>query len=295
MNELDSLLKLLMALWPIPLAAIVLAILGGRGLLQRRAILAGPNRRVGLGVGDILIGFGLVVVGLALLPPVLPMVVAVDAETGRPAAGAVGDHLLVVLLGQLFMQVPVVAFLVWRVGRARGMMGLWRTGLLPRRPIREMGVGAMAVLAAMPLVLATMTLTTIVSVWIGLPAPELSHDLLPVFQVPGQLAAKIGLVVAVVVVAPLVEEAVYRGLVQSALAESLGPRRRWLAVVIASAVFAVIHLGAVTWHALPALFVLAVILGWLYERTGSLWPSIILHAGFNAFNVAMVLFVVEAA
>jgi membrane protease YdiL (CAAX protease family) len=35
----------------------------------------------------------------------------------------------------------------------------------------------------------------------------------------------------------------------------------------------------------PPLFLLSVCIGYAYERTGNLWVAIIIHAGFNAFNV----------
>jgi len=46
------------------------------------------------------------------------------------------------------------------------------------------------------------------------------------------------------------------------------------------------HTGQ-AWQVLPSLFVLAVVLGWLYERTGSLLPSVLVHMGFNAINIAL--------
>ena len=97
--------------------------------------------------------------------------------------------------------------------------------------------------------------------------------------------ALMALLVSAVVVAPILEEMIFRGLVQSALRSLLGP---WATVIVASTLFAALHYGAADWVTLPGLLVLALILGWLYERTGSLWPGIIAHAGFNLFNVAQV-------
>ena len=37
------------------------------------------------------------------------------------------------------------------------------------------------------------------------------------------------------------------------------------------------------------LLVLGLVLGWMYERTGSLWPGIVLHTGFNALNIVLAL------
>jgi len=61
---------------------------------------------------------------------------------------------------------------------------------------------------------------------------------------------------------------------------------RWAAVLITSALFALVH---PLWSA-PAIFVLAICLGYAYERTGNLWTSIFIHATFNAIEVALFLY-----
>ncbi len=45
--------------------------------------------------------------------------------------------------------------------------------------------------------------------------------------------------------------------------------------------------GGVPWQALPTLFVLSLALGYVYERTGWLWAPILVHALFNATNIAV--------
>ena len=97
------------------------------------------------------------------------------------------------------------------------------------------------------------------------------------------------MIVAAVVVAPLLEEVVFRGLMQTALLRTLGEHRRWVVILLASIVFAATHVSAAIWQSLAALLVLSVALGYVYERTGSLWPSIVAHAGFNALNITLVL------
>jgi hypothetical protein len=60
------------------------------------------------------------------------------------------------------------------------------------------------------------------------------------------------------------------------------PRSRWasaMPIIITSILFAAVHLPQ--WPAPIAIFVLSVALGVLYQRTGSLVPSITLHAVFN--------------
>jgi membrane protease YdiL (CAAX protease family) len=101
-------------------------------------------------------------------------------------------------------------------------------------------------------------------------------------------------VISAVVIAPIVEETVFRGLVQTALLQWGVVPNRWAVIVIASVLFTAIHLGLEP-VALPGLFVLSLGLGYVYERTGSIGSCIVVHAVFNAMNVALVFAgVVEA-
>ena len=59
----------------------------------------------------------------------------------------------------------------------------------------------------------------------------------------------------------------------------------WLAILITSALFAIVH---PLWTA-PIIFFLSVALGYVYERTGNLWVPIGLHALFNATSTALYL------
>jgi membrane protease YdiL (CAAX protease family) len=61
--------------------------------------------------------------------------------------------------------------------------------------------------------------------------------------------------------------------------------RRWLAVLITSLLFAIVH---PIWMA-PAIFVLAICLGYAYERTGNLWVPILIHAAFNTSSTLVFL------
>lgn len=63
------------------------------------------------------------------------------------------------------------------------------------------------------------------------------------------------------------------------------PVRAWLAVLCIALVFALFH---PLWTA-PPIFVLAVGLGYAYERTGNLWTPIVMHALFNSLSTAQYL------
>jgi membrane protease YdiL (CAAX protease family) len=110
------------------------------------------------------------------------------------------------------------------------------------------------------------------------------------------------------VIAPVAEEFIFRGMLYPFLKQfhwpaltrflrQLGwPRLAWfsrhrvwrmLAWLGVSFLFALIHGDAV---AFVPLFLLALILTWLYERTGSLLAPITAHALFNAVNLVLLCF-----
>jgi len=81
-----------------------------------------------------------------------------------------------------------------------------------------------------------------------------------------------------VVVAPVAEECFFRGVLQNMLRTCFG--RRWAGIAATSAVFALVHAGQPA--TLPAIYLLSVLLGWLYERNANVLSPIIVHALFNA-------------
>ncbi len=89
-----------------------------------------------------------------------------------------------------------------------------------------------------------------------------------------------------VVGAPVYEEVLYRGIVQQALVGA--GMRRWPAILTTSVLFTLVHLGPVTSaDGLLALFVLSIGFGWVYEKTGRLSASIVMHAAFNLANLLL--------
>ena len=80
---------------------------------------------------------------------------------------------------------------------------------------------------------------------------------------------------AVVVIAPLFEEWICRGLIFGSLRSRYGVVR---SVVLSALVFGLMHVQPV-----PVLnaFVLGLVLAFIYHKTNSLWSSVILHALYN--------------
>ncbi len=98
----------------------------------------------------------------------------------------------------------------------------------------------------------------------------------------------IGLVlVTACVAAPIGEELFFRRILQGWLDKAIQSANGIPAVALASLAFAAAHYGQGL--AFLPLFPLGVVLGMLAWRTGSIVPSILLHAFFNAVSVAILL------
>ncbi|HUG74414.1 MAG TPA: CPBP family intramembrane glutamic endopeptidase [Acidimicrobiia bacterium] len=85
--------------------------------------------------------------------------------------------------------------------------------------------------------------------------------------------------VGLVVLGPLVEEVLFRGV----LLRALERRSRFIAVYGSALLFAAAHaFDPAAWFMLPSLFVLGVVLGYEVLRTGRLGRVVAIHAGFNS-------------
>jgi membrane protease YdiL (CAAX protease family) len=126
--------------------------------------------------------------------------------------------------------------------------------------------------------------------WFGTSSPTVGHQTIDVLLKAGAHDVWWWLTIAsAVVLAPIAEEFVYRGLLQQGLkATGLGTRT---AIVITSFLFANVHWSALTEGSrlvgLTTLFILAIGWGMLYERTGRIAAPVLAHAIFNATNLLL--------
>lgn len=104
--------------------------------------------------------------------------------------------------------------------------------------------------------------------------PGKEQGLVPDTWEPDRAAAFAANFVVVALLAPVVEELTFRG-VGYRLLEPFG---RWTAILLVGLAFGLAH-GLV--EALPVLVGFGIGLAYLRSRTGSVYPSIIVHAGFN--------------
>ena len=90
--------------------------------------------------------------------------------------------------------------------------------------------------------------------------------------------------ILVVGLAPISEELFFRGFLFGGLRGKLS---FWPAALISGVFFGSIHLLGGSWEIIPPLAAFGVLLAWLYERTGSIWPPILMHALQNGIAFAI--------
>jgi membrane protease YdiL (CAAX protease family) len=147
---------------------------------------------------------------------------------------------------------------------------------------RVLGYGLLGLIGVLPVVLVVSAGYT---GWLQGYWPDLQpQDAVKMFVESEGWAGKALMAGAAVIVAPLVEETVFRGFVYGVLKRYSDS---WFAAILSAAMFALahFHLGS----AVP-LFVLALGFSWAYERTGSLLVPMVMHALFNATTLVVLLF-----
>ena len=116
--------------------------------------------------------------------------------------------------------------------------------------------------------------------WMGI---EMSESVQKLFNII--MTYPLG-IVAVAILAPIVEEVVFRGAILRLLLECFSGKKAWIAIAISAVAFGLFH-GNLA-QAVNASF-LGLILGWLYYRTQSIVPSMVLHLVNNVSTVVMTL------
>jgi membrane protease YdiL (CAAX protease family) len=207
---------------------------------------------------------------------------AVAAAPVTPASGAPRrDQVAAVVVG-LFVQSAVSLAVVWWISRAKGR-GSPAVDFGLRFDGRDWAWAGVGVAIAVVTSLALAPLTQL------LPKGDRSQDIVDTFKAASGLGVA-WFVLGVLVLAPVVEELLFRGVLLRSLARRIPPAA---AVFVSALVFALVHplldptLGTLV--AVPALLALGLVSATEALRTGSLSRSIALHAGFNLLTVVTVL------
>ena len=185
------------------------------------------------------------------------------------------------LIGRYAGQAIIVAVFVWLCRRATARSSAGRPG-----PLRASLIGAGALLVFWPMVTCAAYAAGFLVEHLGdEPVDPIAHDTLNLLLASPVDGWFLVMVALVVIAAPLLEEVMYRGILQRVMVQvGMG---RWPAIIATSVIFALMHLDVAQWHAVAAIFVLSVGFGWVYEKTGRLAAAVTMHALFNAANLAL--------
>jgi membrane protease YdiL (CAAX protease family) len=202
------------------------------------------------------------------------------------------DNLIFCICG--LTAIGVIIFMA-RVHFTRGLKGF---GLNIKTVVKDFFAAFVNLLTVWPLITTAILLTMFFGklIW-GQDYQTQQHQELKLITENPQLPLRISIIVVAVVIAPLLEEMLFRGLFQTMLRSYLDSRfsildtrrgsvKTWLAIAISSALFTTIHSNTGHW---PALFLLGVCMGYAYEKSGSLFRPIFIHALFNAASIIAVL------
>ncbi len=187
---------------------------------------------------------------------------------------------LVTIVGAIAIMV-IIVFLV-RASFARRLKGF---GLNPRTIGKDFGIAAINYLSIWPVVMVMIILTIEAGKLFIDPDFKIEQHREIEFLIKHQhLPLTISVLISAVVIAPIFEEMIFRGLFQTMLRSLTG--KTWLSIIITSVFFVLTHENPEHW---PALFVLSAGMGYSYEKSGSLFRPIFIHAFFNATSVISIL------
>jgi membrane protease YdiL (CAAX protease family) len=179
-------------------------------------------------------------------------------------------------------------------------------GLDIKTIVKDFFTAFVDLLTVWPLIAAAMILTSYFGeLFWGSEYQIQQHQQLKLITENPQLISRILIFFTAIIVAPLLEELLFRGLFQTAIRSYLAffrselfPQKApeaehakdkcgaWLAIAISSVLFTMTHDNPGHW---PALFVLGICMGYAYEKSGSLFRPIFIHSIFNAISVIATL------
>ena len=175
--------------------------------------------------------------------------------------------------------------------------GLRELGFGSERLRRGISIGVRIAILVVPLTLMVAVATDKLWQLVGLEHPG-AHEMLQILGETEAPAMRALIYVSAILIAPLFEELLFRGHMQTLIVGMSGPQAassravRWIAILITSSLFTLVH-GAL-WM-MPPIFFFSVCLGYVYERTANLWTAITVHLLFNLTNVVLFVHVAMVA
>jgi len=212
---------------------------------------------------------GLSIIAMILLGVWLFSFLSQQVSSGQP------EITLGYIIALTSLEVFAILISVYIFGLLRNDLHWMDVGFVPST-FRWLAWAAITALIFIPII---GLIALAIQVALGLPTenPQLE------FLVPKDISWFGGLVMVILggLLVPIAEEVLFRGVLYRWMRQFSSP---WVAIPISSALFGLLH-GDIA--VAGATFVMGIILAWFYERSHSLWPSIVIHAVNNGFKLAL--------
>jgi uncharacterized protein len=182
---------------------------------------------------------------------------------------------LFLLAFNLLLQITTTCLLLVCLTRL-GSQRLTRFGIDDRRPDEAIGAGLLGYLAAViPVILVNVAMSQFRT-------EDNQHLFLQILGSQKSVLLVALMIGSAVIMAPIEEELMYRVILQGTLQRYFSPTA---SIVISASLFSAVH----GFPDAVGLFPLALILGFLYWRTGSYLTVVTTHAAFNGVTVLLTL------
>lgn len=221
-----------------------------------------------LSLTDVLVAGALLVVPISVIASHLLATGATDPE----APAALPANLLAPMLGQLVSPMLVILMMIARDMSPVDFFGIRRVGVL-----RACLLGLGFAMVALPLTTMVKQITLMVT-----QSQEAPQNLVRLFNDAvgqGNWSPVWQIAISATLIAPVVEEILFRGYFYPVISRGVG---RILSALVVAVLFGAAH---DTLTDIPGLAVLAICLTLAYERSGSLLVPIFTHAWFNGISL----------
>ena len=178
-------------------------------------------------------------------------------------------------LGRLLvLQVAIISFVVILIG------------LRPNALLAKLKVTNLTITTLVMPIIAVISCYLVLALYISLISKLNISILEPNSTVPTEILRDTWAIIlagiGIIVLAPIAEELLYRGLIFGGLAKW----GFWPAAIISGVIFSAVHLDI---GSLIPFFIIGIVLAWLFWRRGRLVESIIFHALFNATSFTLLV------
>jgi len=198
---------------------------------------------------------------------------------------ALGVGLLLPIIFSLFKydNMPLLNLLGYTIA---GILTIWFAVMFRKKftgPVPIVVFGSIPVVLAILLLVLTPAIAIVIEPLSTLiPMPDIVKEIFAMLEDKTIFTG-----IMIVVVGPLFEEILFRGMILDGFLKRYSP---WKSILWSSLIFGLFHLNP--WQFIPA-FILGVLMGYVYWKTRSLWLCVLIHFVNNGLSFLALFFLDE--